>query len=50
MMIVNKSIAKMIATILFATLYALIMKYTSVDVAIMCLLIQIYIELLLKEN
>ena len=48
-MIVNKSIAKMIATILFAILYALITKYTSVDIAILCLLIQIYIELLLKD-
>lgn len=48
-MIVNKSIAKIVAAILFAILYALIIKYTSVDIAILCLLIQIYIELLLKD-
>ena len=35
---------------MFAVIYGLIIKYTNIDVAIVCLLIQIYVELLLKEN
>ena len=50
MMIVKNRIEKIIATIMFAIIYGLIIKYTNIDVAIVCLLIQIYVELLLKEN
>ena len=49
-MIVKNIIEKIIATIMFALIYGLIIKYTNIDVAIVCLLIQIYVELLLKEN
>ena len=49
-MIVKNRIEKIIATIMFAVIYGLIIKYTNIDVAIVCLLIQIYVELLLKEN
>ena len=48
MMIVNNRIEKIIATIMFAVIYGLIIKYTNIDVAIVCVLIQIYVELLLK--
>ena len=43
-------IEKIIATIMFAVIYGLIIKYINIDVAIVCLLIQIYVELLLTEN
>ena len=43
-------IEKIIATIIFSVIYGLIIKYTNIDVAIVCLLVQIYVELLLKEN
>ena len=49
-MIVNNRIEKIIAAIMFSVIYGLIIKYTNIDVAIVCLLIQIYVELLLKEN
>ena len=49
-MIVNNRIEKIIATIMFAVIYDLIIKYTNIDVAIVCVLIKIYVELLLKEN
>ena len=49
-MIVKNKIEKIIATIMFAVIYGLIIKYTNIDVAIVLLLIQIYVELLLKEN
>ena len=47
-MIVKNRIEKIIATIMFAVIYGLIIKYTNIDVAIVCLLIQIYIDLLLR--
>ena len=46
----NNIIEKIIATIMFAVIYGLIIKYTNIDVAIVLLLIQIHVELLLKEN
>ena len=49
-MIVKNRIEKIIATIIFSVIYGLIIKYTNIDVAIVCLLVQIYVELILKEN
>lgn len=46
----NKYLVKIIASLLFAIFYGLLIKYTNKDVVIIVLLIQIYIELLLQRN
>ena len=45
-----KLFQKTVATIIMAITYGLMINYTNVDVAIVCLLIQIYIETLFKEK
>lgn len=46
----NNIIAKIIASIIFAIIYGAIVKYTNIEVAILCVLVQIYIELLLRSD
>ena len=44
----NKIIVKIIASIIFAIMYGLIIKYTNFEFATFCLLLQIYIEQITK--
>lgn len=46
----EKAITKIIAAIFLGIVYGLLIKYTNKDVAIICLLIQIYLELLFKNE
>lgn len=41
---------KLFTTIIYAIVYVFIIKYLNIEAAIICLLIQILIELKFKEN